>query len=272
MMTPNAASVPANIPGFAFTATNATASDIHLVVAGTTTELPVKTGPIVDNLLEVSPASQLVPGTKYKMTWSPFCTYGGYAIMPLSFVAADPAPLPTKYGDAKSPPVFTLHPNLRPGDEGAFDLLSIQDYVPAMLPWRDLYKVTLVLDGQELATTQGVSIGAPENEINLYASSYCTDALAATTKHTVQVVAKLPFAPTLNGPVMPLDFACPAPNHTTPTNPNLPPGATPDGIAYDNTNRSSGCVVAAGSTSPSWFAAVGLAIGAVLVLRRRSQE
>jgi hypothetical protein len=105
-----AKTIPANLPGFGYSATAATASDVHLVELGSMTDVPLVTGPIVDGRLKVSPVSPLETGTKYELTYEPFCNFAPSPSGPLSFTATAAAPLPTMLGTVSGGPASEVDP------------------------------------------------------------------------------------------------------------------------------------------------------------------
>src|SRR4051812_38431420 len=61
-MTPRAATIPANLPAFAYTALSATSKDVRLVATDSAADLPLTVGPVSDGLLKVAPTNPLIAG------------------------------------------------------------------------------------------------------------------------------------------------------------------------------------------------------------------
>src|SRR5688572_29410001 len=59
---PAATTIPANFPGFGYTATKATNDDIHLRVVGSSADVPLTLGPVAEGFVKVAPASPLTVG------------------------------------------------------------------------------------------------------------------------------------------------------------------------------------------------------------------
>ncbi len=273
-MSPHAAVIPANLPGFAYTALAATASDVQLYRGTSTTDLQVTVGPAVDGLLKVVPKTPLIVGSTYRLEFSPFCQYGQTKPQgPVTFTVAPDAPLPTKLAGALATPSVSLH------DYGttAFTITTSAVLDPGMKPWQGVYQLVLVIDGKVLDTR---SMIASDDTVKVTADGWCDAALAGTKNHGVQLRGRLPFAPTLDTLGAPMTFDCPAPafgssSGSPPVPP--PPGssssssgstgtATPGGTSSATTG---GCAMAPSSARTALLPLIGLALGAALVARRR---
>jgi hypothetical protein len=279
-VTPHAASIPANLPAFGYTAVNATANDIHLVTkSGTPGEIALTLGRTVDGYLEVKPSTPLTPGTAYELQFQAFCSYGAYPAEPLAFVAAPEAPLPTKLGDVASAPTVSLK------DYGTTQVSIAATYTLAdeMKPWASVYELGIAFDGKVIETHPTVNGGV----VQIAATGWCDAASAALSKHTIQLQAHLPFAPPVAVAASTLDFTCPPPSINTPPNdPATPPtGNASSSSGASGTSGSSGiddphqprrttvngCTTstAMASGAPASLASVGLLLGLALLVRRR---
>lgn len=274
-VTPAAASIPANLPAFGYTALNAQPSDVHLVAtSGTKIEIPLTLGPVEGSFLRVAPTTPLIAGTTYELTFASFCGYGTTPPPgPLVFTATAEAPLPTKVGQIVSAPKFTVK------DFGTTQYTIAASYTldPEMKPWASVYQLNVVFDGRAVET----KVVPAGDGIEVAATGWCDQATAATKKHTVQLRGKLAFAPTIETASSELEFDCPAPNIGTPTSNPVPPepgggsssgtgNGTGAGNGAGNGNGSSGgCSVTGASTSslPALAALFGLA---ALLRRRKS--
>jgi uncharacterized protein (TIGR03382 family) len=269
-MTPQAASIPANLPAFGFTATTATASDVHLFSVGAArTELALTAGPTVENgYLKVVPTAPLVAGTSYELQYSSFCSYGAYPSKPLTFVATAEAPLPTTLGELTSGPTVTLT------DYGTTEVAIVASYSIAaeMRPWFGVYQIGIVFDDKVVETHPTVT--AAGDTVQITAKGWCDAASAARPKHTIQLRGRLPFAPTVETTSAPLDFECPAPRiGTPPNNGAVPPvnGGTSsggNGTGASNAGTTGGCS-ASPASSVSSAASMGLLFGLAALVRRR---
>ena len=271
-MSPHAAIIPANLPGFAYTALAATSNDVHLFAGVSQTELPLTVGP-ADGLIKVTPQGPLVVGSSYRLEFNAFCQYGPTKPQgPITFTVAEAAPLPTKLGAALATPSVSLH------DYGttAFTITSSTTLDPEMKPWQSLYQLVLVIDGKLVSTR---SIISGDDTVKVSADGWCDAALASTKDHTVQLRGRLPFAPTLDTLGTPITFDCPAPAIGTPTgSPPVapPPGSTPGtssggnaGTSSSNGGSSGGCAIAQSAPRSALLPLLGLALGLAAVTRRR---
>jgi hypothetical protein len=273
-MTPLATSFPANLPAFGYTATTATASDVHLFATGTTrTEIPLTVGPAIENgYLKVVPTTPLVAGTSYELQYQAFCSYGAYPpSKPLTFTATADAPLPTTLGELTSGPTVTLT------DYGTTQVAIAATYSIAaeMKPWAGVYQLGIVFDGKVVETH--ATVAAAGDAVKVDATGWCDAASAATNKHTVQLRGRLPFAPSVETTSAPLDFVCPPPRiGTPPNNGAVPPttGASSSGSSGNNdggtssTSTTGGCSTSPGS-APASAASIGLVLGLAALVRRR---
>lgn len=271
-ITPHGSAIPASFPGFAYTALSATAKDVHLFASDTSVELPLIVGPVADGLLKVAPSSPLVAGKSYRLEFSPFCSYGPTPPQgPITFTATAGVPLPTKIGSALTTPTVTL----RDFGTTAFSIATSSTLDAEIGPWLTSYQLVLLLDGKPVATT---STFDKSNSVQLVGEGWCDTALSSTDQHTVQLRARLPFAPTVDTESSPITFHCPAPAiGTPPNNPATPPppGAvnpTSSGSSGEGSKASiSGCSVSLRSSQGpvSSLPLLGLALGMVAVVRRR---
>lgn len=266
-MAPVASVIPANLPAFAYSATNATAADVHLysVQNGTKTELPLTVGPVVDARLKVAPTNPLVPGTTYELDWNPFCDFSPYPAGPLQFVASSSAPLPTSIGDLTSGPTFTSTPAY------AFHVAATYTLADAMKAWAGVYVFTVWGDGRIFGSPK---VDAAAGTLAVDVDGYCSQLATGTQEHSLGVRANLPFAPQLETLAATATFDCPQdPNPGAP-----PPSSTsPSGntvVVTDQNQKKSGCAVETTSaTTPvsaiAW-GALGLLGLIVTRVRRRS--
>ncbi len=274
-VTPQSASIPANLPAFGYTALNATTNDIHLRATATSSEVALTFGRTVDGYLEVKPSTPLVPGTAYELQFQSFCSYGPYPSAPLDFVADPEAPLPTKLGDLTSGPTVTLK------DYGTTQVSITATYTLAdeMKPWASVYELGMSFDGKVIETHRTATAGGG---IQINATGWCDAASAGLTKHTIQLQGHLPFAPPVASLPATMDFTCPPPSINTPPNdPATPPtgnasssssssGAIGNGTTPARTSVN-GCSTSAGASSSrsSSLASIGLLFGLVALIRRR---
>ncbi|MDB5216164.1 MAG: hypothetical protein JWO86_4091 [Myxococcaceae bacterium] len=284
IVTPQSASIPANLPAFGYTAVNATLNDIHLrATSGAAAEVPLTFGRTIDGYLEVKPSAPLVPGTAYELQYSPFCSYGAYPSAPLAFVADPEAPLPTKLGDLVSGPTVSLK------DYGTTQVTISATYTLAdeMKPWVSVYELGMSLDGKVIETHRTAAGGAA---IQIDAKGWCDAATSSLTKHTIQLQAHLPFAPPVASLPTTMDFTCPPPSiNTPPNNPATPPTGNAssssglsgssgssgiDGSGQPRRTTVNGCSTTAVASSAmssgtSSFASIGLLFGLAMLVRRR---
>lgn len=272
-MTPSAAtSVPANLPGFGYNATAATANDVHLFATspGPRTEVPVTLGPVEGGLLKVKPMA-LTAGTSYQLEYSAFCSYGGYPSKPLTFVAAAEAPLPTKLGETTGVPVVVLK------DYGTtqYTITATYSVAAEMKPWSGVYQVGIALDGKLVDTKP--TFDTARDTVQVVATGWCTEANAQTKKHTIGLRGTLPFAPTVETTSTDVEFDCPAPKFSTlPSNPPVQPvpgGTTPGGTTGSGASNddgghreASGCSVGSTSTASSPLPSAAFFFGAIFAV------
>lgn len=271
-MTPIATSVPANLPAFAYSATNATAGDVHLTALSATApagDVPLTIGPVAEGHLKVAPTKPLVAGTSYRLEYQSFCGYGPYPSKPLEFTATAEAPLPTQLGALTSGPTVTLK------DYGSTQVAITAGYsvVDEMKPWAHLYQINVAFDGKLVETKSTWSSAL--DSVQIEAKGWCDQASAATTKHTIQLRGRLPFAPTVETLAANMDFVCPPPSISPPpNNAAVPPtstssssGATGTGTGTPTTTIHGGCSATPGATSSS--ASIALLFGLAALVRRR---
>ena len=282
-MAPNVSNIviPANIPGFGYTAVKAAEKDVHLFsTTGTQVELGVNVGPVEGQYIKVAPKTALVPGTAYRLEYDPFCSFGATPAKPITFTAGAEAPLPTKLADLVCAPTVTTK------DFGTtqYSIVATFTLAAEMQPWLDVYQVALSVDGKLVPTTRAA--GAADS-FTATATGWCDATNAATKTHAVQLEARLPFAPSVETAVTQITFDCPGPKITTsppytgptggpagggsssgsnPTNPTSSGGSSTPG-----TSNSGGCAIAdvPGAASPLPLGAVALGIAAAVSRRRR---
>ncbi len=276
-VTPQAKSIPANLPAFGYTALNATTGDVHLVAkSGAGGEIPLTLGRIVDNYLELKPSTPMTPGTSYELQYGSFCNYGAYPAMPLAFVAAPEAPLPTKLGDAYSGPTVTLR-----SESGVttVNITAAYAFAEEMKPWVGVYELAMSFDGKVIETSPTIS----GDTVQISATTVCDTISSTLSKHTLQLQAHLPFAPPVASAATMLDFTCPAPTIATPPGDVAPPpGSSSSSSGSSGTSGSAdgstplrthvnGCSAASapGTGAFSAMASIGLFFGLALVARRR---
>lgn len=273
-VSPRAAAIPANLPGFGYTALKATAQDVHLFAgSGTKTEVPLAIGPVEGGLLKVAPSAPLTPGVAYELQFDSFCTYGPTPPpAPLTFTATAASPLPAKLGEIRSAPTFVAK------DYGTTQYTITASYTldDEMKPWASVYQLNVVFDGKSIETKPTLALAA--DGVEVVAKGWCDQATAATKKHSVQLRGKLPFAPDVETASFELEVDCPAPKiGTPPDNPAVAPepGAgggtgtgTGTGTGAGNANAGSGgCSVT--SSSPAALPALAALLGLAALLRRR---
>lgn len=280
---PNASGIviPANIPGFGYTAVKAAEKDVHLFsTTGTQVDIGVNVGPVEGQYLEVTPKTPLVPGNTYRLEYDAFCQYGGAPSKPLTFTAGADAPLPTKLADLVGAPTVTTK------DFGTTQYTVVATFAlsPEMKPWLDVYQVALSVDGKLVSTLRAA--GANDS-FTATATGWCDATNAATKIHKVQLKARLPFAPAVESAVTDLTFDCPAPKiatsppYTGPTGgtggggTTLPgassSGGSGSGTSTPGTSSSGGCAIAMDSqaSSPLALGAIALGLAAAVSRRRR---
>lgn len=265
---PRAESIPANLPGFGYTALAAQASDIHLYAGPTKTEVPLTVGPVVDGLLKVVPQTPLVPGTSYELKFEPFCNGAAHPVTPITFTAAPEAPLPTKVGEAQGTPTVELEDfgTTRFTIKGAYTLAA------EMKPWVGVHQLTMTFDGRPIETRPTVA----GDVVQIEATGWCDEASAKSEQHAVVLRATLPFAPAAESAPVTMDFTCPAPRIQKPT-----PGAAPTAAPGGGTSPAPGPTTQAPASSDSgacamlpartsWSsAAIAALAGLAAILRRR---
>jgi hypothetical protein len=247
---PAASTIPANFPGFGYTATKATTADIHLKAVASSADVPLTLGPVADGFIKVAPTSPLTVGQSYELSFTPFCSYGPYPQQsPLTFTVAAEAPIPTKLGTAAGAPTFTVK------DLGTTQFKIAASYVleNEMKPWAAVYRLGILFDGRPIETK--ITRSADGTKVDVAATGWCDDSSAGKTKHDVVLRARLPFAPSLETAPASLEFSCPAPKHVTPTGvsigtPTATPNPAPSSGAGTNNNAngdsaSGGCAVGA---------------------------
>ena len=272
-MSPVASTVPANLPGFAYTALAATPADVHLFITsgGARTEVPVTLGPVADAILPVKPTAALLAGTSYELEFKSFCDYGPYpAQAPIAFTVTDAAPLPTKLGDASAAPTVSLK------DFGTTQYTVTGAYTldADMKPWLGAYQLVVVVDG--VVTETKATVAATQDRVQVTATGWCDAATAARKHHEIVLRGRLPFTPAVDSTATNVDFDCPAPNITTPPNvaPTPPdPTAPTGGTTTPGMNvRSGGCsavLIGENAGVSSTFFGLALAAGVAFRVRRR---
>jgi hypothetical protein len=266
-MTPRAATVPANLPGFGYSALKAAATDVHLYAMPAKTEVPVTVGPVQDGWLKVVPSAALTVGGSYQLEFASFCDYGPIPkAPPVSFTVAAQAPLPTKLGTMQGSATVATK------DFGTTQFTYAADYAldDEMKPWAEAYELGLEVDGKVIETRP--KLAAANASVTINAVGWCDGPIAATKSHKVRLRARLPFAPIVESAISDVTFDCPAVAIKTPppANPTRPPGGgggQPPGTSTTPVN-SGGCALAAGASAPAPLSAA-LAMGLVTLLRRR---
>lgn len=263
-MTPNAATIPVNFPGFGYDALMAMPSDVHLYdTTNGTTEVPLTVGPVVDGLLKVVPSTPLTVGHMYELNFSPFCSYGATMPQgPIKFTAVASTALPTKLGDLQGTPTFTVK------DYGTSQYTLGATYLLAdeMKPWSEIYELVVSFDGEEIETHATVS----GSTVQIATLGWCDATTAHAMPHQLVLKAKLPFAPEVQTSATAMSFSCPAPNIGTPPpgNPVQPPLAPTPTASVPG--KAGGCS-ASGQSAPS-LASVGLVLAISAWLRRRTKK
>jgi hypothetical protein len=251
-MSPTSKSFPASLPGFAYSAQNATTSDVHLFAIGATrTELPLTVGPVVDAWLQVKPATALVPGTSYELDFASFCSLADapYPQAPLTFTVTDAVPLPTRFGDLQAPPTIIL----RYASTKQYLVTASYALAAEMKPWTSAYKLAMTFDGRP---TKVASTFAPSGDtVQIDAYGFCDGQSSTAGTHTVQLRATLPFAAPLELPSSEVTFTCPT-------------------ASSSSSSSGGGCATPPGSAArsgaPSWALALG--IGALALLARAGRR
>jgi hypothetical protein len=213
--TTQATVVPANIPGFGYTALKATASDVHLfqTTGGPRLEVPlVATGP-VEGFLKVAPTAALTPGQSYELEFKPFCNSSA-PTGPLKFTAGPSAPIPTKIGNVQGTPIVSTK------DFGTTQFTINANYTidPEMKPWAAIYELAVVLDGRAVSTRPTIN----GDVVQVNGVGWCDATNGSKNDHTLQLRATLPFAPKLETAAATLNFSCPGPKITSPGNIPVP--------------------------------------------------
>ncbi|MBS2017819.1 MAG: hypothetical protein JST00_33385 [Deltaproteobacteria bacterium] len=271
--------IPANIPGFGYTATKALEKDVRLFsTTGTETEIALAVGPVDGPYLKVAPKTTLVPGNTYRLEYSPFCTYGATTAKPITFTAGAEAPLPTRLADLVGTPTVVTK------DFGTtqFAISALFAVAAEMKPWLEVYQVALSVDGRLVSTTRAP--GANDS-FTVNATGWCDAVNASRKTHTVQLKGRLPFAPSVESAATELAFDCPAPKVTTAppyTGPTGGPGGSSSGGTANGssgastpgtpgTAASGGCTITAAprAASPLALGIAALAMAARRVSRRR---
>jgi|GEM_PF-2427013 len=271
VVAPRAQHVPANLPGFGYTALSAEAKDVHLYnVTGGKTEVPLTLGPASDGYLKLVPSTPLVPGSSYELEYAPFCWRSAYTSEPLKFVVTPEAPIPTKLGTIEEAPTFALK------EYGTTQVTFTEAFLidAEMKPWLAVYSLALHFDGKPITTKIVPAAGG--DALSVSGTAWCDEASAATTTHTLALRAKLPFAPTLESPVATLQFQCTAPKITgAPAHPIPTPTANPRPSGGGSepttvTTTQGGCSASPASTSSLAGLGVGLFVALIGLARRRS--
>lgn len=262
---PTASLIPANLPGFGYTALEAKESDVQLTTGGGAVDVPLTVGPVVDGLLKITPSEPLEPGAAYRLEYNAFSNYAPFPHEPIEFKVADPAPLPTQLGELTAGPTVSLK------DYGTTKATITASYALAeeMRPWAEVYELFVVLDGRPIETKPTFSDA--RDAVTVEAVAWCDEARAALSTHTIALRARLPFAEDVNTPSAEVPFTCPAPNIKPPqSQPPAPPAPAPEAPAAGAEDVGGGCAV-----SPSgarYAAGIALFFGLVasaLRLRRR---
>lgn len=265
----SATSLPANFPGFGYTALKGKATDLTLTATSGPNAgqpLPLTVGPVSDGLLKVVPTSPLTEGTSYELAFNPYCSYGAYPTEPLKFTVVAAAPLPTQIGTLTNEPTFSVK------DYGTSKLMLWSNYsiAPEMKPWIQAFELNVVFDGKMIESSP--QFDASFDSVQFVSTTWCDAASAGLSKHTVSLRARLPFTTPLETPATELAFECPAPNiQTPPNNPPVPPSQTQSADvvspAAQPASTTSGCSTSPGGGS-SW-AVVGLVAAGLLIARGR---
>jgi hypothetical protein len=271
-MTPRAASVPQNLPGFGYSALKATAADVHLYAMPAHTELPLAVGPVEAGYLKVAPASPLTVGGSYQLEFTSFCDYGPTPKAgPVAFTVAAQAPLPTKIGTLQGSPAVATK------DFGTTQFTIGAEYAldDEMKPWADVYELGLDVDGKTIETHP--KLGAANASVQVSALGWCDGPIAATKNHKVKLRARLPFAPNLETTVSEVAFDCPAVAIKTPPPGNPTPGGGGGGTSGSGggttttITNSGGCAVStAASSSSSMLPAFASVLIAIAARRRKN--
>lgn len=263
------ASIPANLPGFGYTALKGKQEDLTLTALSGPSAgqvVPLTVGPVEGGLLKVVPASPLTEGTTYQFTFNSYCSYSAYPAPPAMFTVVPAAPLPTQIGTLTTGPSFSLK------DYGTTKLTMSSTYSLAaeMKPWVRVFELNVVFDGKMIETD--AQFNGSSDTVQLAATAWCDAASAGLSKHTVSLRARLPFTTPLETPATELAFECPAPDiRTPPNNPPVPPsqarGAEVQSpAAQPVSTTTSGCAASPGAGS-AWSA--GALVGLALIIARR---
>ena len=242
-MTPAAAAFPANLPAFGYTATTATAKDVHSTPSDPTqTELPLTVGPeVVDGYAEGR--CRRHRSSRARRTSS------SSAVLQLLRIPDEAALVHADRRGAAADEARRAHVGT---DRRAHRLRTTQVAIKAtysvaaeMKPWAAVYQLGMVFDGQVVETHPTFSGDAAQID----ASAWCDDAASKTNKHTLQLRARLPFAPSVETTFGTIEFVCPAPRITTaPDNGAVKPVGTSgsSGASAGSPSTTGGC-----STSPA---------------------
>lgn len=268
-MTPRGERIPANLPAFAYAAPSATSNDVHLSdTTGTTKKaVPLSVSAPSNGVVKVAPASPLVAGNRYELSFDPFCEYGAYGVSPMTFTATESAPLPATIGKVRT---------TTSGESGAstgFAVLVSIDVAAEMRPWAHLYAYDVTIDGT-LHETSPVKVSYDGAKLDLTTFGVCDDAMAQRGTHTVRIGAKLPYAPEVEPIATTVDFSCtsgravsPAPNGS-PDDPRQGSPAASNGASHGTFACALGAPGRDGARSTLAFAGAAAA-GLVLAARRR---
>lgn len=271
-VTPTAATIPANLPAFGYSALEATANDIHLVATSAgNVDVPLTLGPAEGGLLKIVPSTPLTVGATYRLTFESFCSYGAFkAQEPIDFTVAAAAPLPTKVGAAPGVPTVSVK------DLGTsrFTIETSYELDAEMRPWASVYRLGLLVDDRAVETK--VTLSAAGDRATIMATGWCDDALASKNQHALKLRARLPFTATLESPITTLDFACPAPNikppppsTATPTPTVTPSPSASAANPASGSGSSGGCSASPTAVHGSVASASAWVLASVFALARR---
>lgn len=248
---------PANLPGIAYSATQATEADIHLfdVSGANPVEVPLTVGPVVDGVLKVVPSS-LAAGDKYELRYAPFCDYGGFPTGPLKFQVAPTAPLPTSIGTLDGAPKITEH-------SYSVDIAATYTLSQDMLPWARQYVFTAIVDDQRAYESAGT---VANGKLTVAGTYLCAKPAPAAT-HVVTIRGHLPFVADLTTSSTEVTFTCPDPPPNT-----VPPSAAPNANPQTSPSSKSGfgCSATAGDARSLAGGSALVALAALVLMRRRA--
>jgi hypothetical protein len=174
------------------------------------------------------------------------------------------SPYPTTLGTDVVPP--SAQSTAYPGD---LDMRGAYTLSAEMKPWRELYTYFIVLDGGERVFPAKAQLSPTGDQLDLLSQSSCSEATAARTTHTVQARATLAFAPTVESPIVTIDFTCKV-GPATVTVGQYPGGSDSGATESSRSNaNSNGCSVGRGSSSTLAFFGLGLGLVALVSRSRR---